>query len=329
MGSDFVRTARAKIQESNTLDVVIQGLQRTPKQIPSFLLYDKEGDKLFREIMQLPEYYLTRCEAEILQNQSLLMAEHFTTDNTPFDIVELGAGDGTKTELLLRVLLEQNADFRYLPVDVSENVLQLLSERLRKNLPALRVEPIHGRIEYIHDVLHHEPRKVFLYLGANIGNFAIFQAEDFLRGIADAMDDRDMLLIGFDLKKDPRRILSAYDDHSGVTARFNLNLLQRLNREFGADFNLRQFQHVPTYDPETGVTKSFLVSRADQRVRFRDSGVAIDFSAWETIHTEVSVKYNMQDIRRLAIGSGLEVVDTFTESKGWFADVLFSRIQKD
>jgi probable methyltransferase len=325
MASDFVKITTDRTDVPDTLETVIQGLQRTPKKLPSFLFYDEEGDRLFREIMQLPGYYLTRCEQEILQEQSPLIVENFTLDDTPFDLVELGAGDGTKTELLLRELLNENTAFRYVPVDVSKHVLHLLAERLRQNLPSLTVLPMHGRIEHMHDVLDETTRKVFLYLGANIGNFTFTEAQTFLRSISEIMHPRDLLLIGFDLRKDPRLILSAYDDSTGVTARFNLNLLERLNRDFGANFDPAQFQHFPTYDPETGTTRSFLVSRTDQTVRFRDAGVEISFKAWETIHTEVSVKYDFHDIRRLAEGSNLDVIDTFTDSKQWFADVLFMR----
>lgn len=308
------------------LDVVIEGLKNSPKQLPSYLFYDKEGDHLFTRIMELPEYYLTRCETEIFQTHWRRMLAHFVNEDESFDLVELGAGDGTKTEILLTHLSKMKSRFTYVPVDVSAHVLTLLRKRLLKTLPDLDVEPVHARIENLHEHLTDAHRRVFLYLGANIGNFPKEEARRFVTDLAGMMEEEDLLMIGFDLKKDPRLILSAYDDAEGVTRDFNLNLLRRLNRECDADFDIQKFSHFPTYDPQTGITRSFLVSNTGQVVNFGSNGEQIHFKAWETIQTEVSLKYDLDAIETLARHSGLRIKEVFYDKRKYFCDVVFTRV---
>lgn len=315
-----------QLQYADVASAVEAGFAQTPKRLPSWLFYDETGDKIFQAIMRMPEYYLTACEYEILQMNKNNLWKHFTQEVSAFSLIELGAGDGLKTELLLRYFREQNTQFVYSPIDVSETVLEQLQSRLENLVPDLHIQPIHKRYEEaLEDIAHDPMRKVFLFLGANVGNFSIDSATQFVNSIAQAMNENDKLLIGFDLKKDPQMILSAYDDLHGITRDFNMNLLVRLNRELGANFQLDQFSHYPFYDPETGTTKSYLVSLRDQDVYLEACERTVHFSRWEIIHTEISQKYDVSMIKALAVDTGLVIQDMFYDCKHYFCDVLFRK----
>lgn len=312
-----------KTQVADVVQAVKEGFAQHPKRLPSWLFYDEMGDKIFQAIMRIPEYYLTACEFEILQMNKAKLLDHFTIDQSPFNLIELGAGDGLKTEILLKHLAGQKTDFLYSPVDVSETVLSQLQSRLNKSLPGLAVNPISLKYQDAIEVLSHDKlRKVYLFLGANVGNFYVNEAIRFVSDISQHMNAGDQLLIGFDLKKDPRLIQKAYDDPYGITRNFNMNLLTRLNRELGAQFQLDQFSHYPFYNPETGMTKSYLVSLRDQDVFFEAFDKAVHFDRWEVIHTEVSQKYDKQMITTLAEDAALEIRETFYDCRHYFCDVL-------
>ena len=306
---------------------VEKGLSQTPKRLPSWMFYDETGDRLFQSIMHMPEYYLTNCEYEILKLYKEEFFKLFTSDGSPFELVEFGAGDGLKTEILLRHFTEKKAPFSYLPVDVSEAVLDQLAGRLQKSIPDLSLHPINKRYEDAIRILHQEDpvRKVFLFLGANIGNFTLPDAHAFVKKISSGMHPGDQLLIGFDLKKDPRLIHAAYDDAQGITRDFNLNLLVRLNRELGARFQTDQFSHYPYYDPETGITKSYLVSQQEQDVYIEYFDRSFHFDRWEVIHTEISQKYDHTMIHQLADHAGLKITNHFHDTKKYFCDVLLGK----
>ncbi len=311
------------VQFAEVAQAVEEGFSNTPKRLPSWLFYDKAGDKIFQEIMRMPEYYLTRCEYEILESNKSKLLEHFVEVGTPFNLIELGAGDGLKTEILLKHFSANKVDFIYSPIDVSETVLHQLEVRLKKSVPGLIIHPVNDRYLQALDKLNTDTMpKVLLFMGANIGNFSVAEAEAFIQSIAVSMHPNDQLIIGFDLKKNPDKILAAYNDAQGITRKFNLNLLLRLNRELGANFNTEQFIHYPYYDPASGRSKSFLVSRADQEVYFESCDKKMQFKQWEAIHTEVSQKYDMDMITALAENAGLCVVDIFYDSNKYFCDVL-------
>ncbi len=315
-----------EIQYTDVAQAVEEGFAQTPKRLPSWLFYDATGDKIFQAIMQMPEYYLTHCEYAIFQKHKEQIGQYFSKSNDPFNLVELGAGDGLKTEILLQHFVDTGMGFSYSPIDVSEAVLLQLQSRLKESVPNLAISPINSRYaEALEFLSADEQRKVFLFLGANIGNFTPQTAMDFLKSISTTMTEDDMLLVGFDLKKDPRIILAAYDDAQGITSDFNLNLLTRLNRELGADFNLDHFSHNPYYDPATGLTKSYLVSLKDQKVYFEACEKLVHFDQWEAIHTEVSQKYDFNMISKLASLTGLTIVDTFYDDQHYFCDVLFRK----
>ncbi|MEX2231528.1 MAG: L-histidine N(alpha)-methyltransferase [Cyclobacteriaceae bacterium] len=303
-----------------------EGLSQKPKRLPSWLFYDETGDKLFQSIMEMPEYYLTRCEYEILESNKDVLQRLFTDRSQSFNLIELGAGDGLKTEILLKHFSKNNARFVYTPIDVSASVLKALKERVLRTIPDLVIEPNINRYEDALEALgHSELTKIFLFLGANIGNFTTGDARNFVTRLSAFMNTDDQLLIGFDLKKDPRLIHAAYDDLHGTTRDFNLNLLVRLNRELGADFETENFQHYPYYNPETGQNRSYLVSKMKQDVYLESVKKVFHFDEWEAIHTEVSQKYDARMINKLASEAGLEIVKFFYDQKAYFCDVLLRK----
>jgi L-histidine Nalpha-methyltransferase len=311
---------------SAVLEAVDHGLSSTPKSLPSWLLYDETGDKLFQSIMTLPEYYPTRCEHEILKDNKKSIADYFEYDHSAFNLIELGAGDAMKTKVLLRQLKESNVEFIYNPVDVSAAVLTELQWKLSDEIPELKIRPVVGRYEeFLARSSSEYDRRVILFLGANIGNYNLHDAGTFLDQLSAAMGIHDFLFIGFDLKKDPRVIQQAYDDVKGVTAEFNLNLLRRLNAELGADFKVEQFQHYPFYDPVRGAARSYLVSKMDQQVMIDLLHKKFHFKAWEPLYTEISQKYDHEMIGSLAKSAGFEIVDQFTDGRQYFCSVLLRK----
>ncbi|MBC2838914.1 L-histidine N(alpha)-methyltransferase [Robiginitalea sp. SC105] len=306
---------------------VREGLTRFPKSLPSRYIYDARGDALFQKIMEMPEYYLTGCETAILNRHKSDIAARFCERGSPFDLVELGAGDGKKTRILLRELLEENRSFRYMPVDISGSALQSLAGKLGEELPELEMKPWQGTyFEVLRQLDQMKDRhKVILFMGSNIGNLLHPQAVDFLTRLRRALSGGDQLLIGFDQKKDPATILAAYNDPAGITAAFNKNVLERINRELGGEFDTEKFRHWEVYDPESGTAKSYLVAQEDMQVRIGALHLEVALKQWETIHTEISQKYDDEVVRWLAGEAGLEVVDQYADPKGYYKNYLFRR----
>lgn len=303
-----------------------KGLTSSPKYLLSKYIYDKKGDKLFQDIMALPEYYLTRSEYEILDSHSERIAS-LMASSKGFDLIELGAGDGKKTRLLLRELTRQQLDFHYLPVDISENVLQELEVSLKQELPELNIKTQQGTyFDTLKKLADYKSRKkVIMMLGSNIGNLLHSNAVEFLTHISDAMSGEDMLFMGFDQKKHPQIILDAYNDPTGVTAAFNKNHLERINSELGGNFKTDEFLHWETYDPESGTAKSFLVSKKEQEVSIEKLELSVHFDKWETIHTEISQKYDDAVVNWLAEKAGLEITCFFTDEKEYFKNYIFKK----
>ncbi|MGS2762997.1 L-histidine N(alpha)-methyltransferase [Sinomicrobium sp. M5D2P9] len=302
---------------------VLKGLFSSPKQLYPKYFYDKKGSALFREIMGLPEYYLTDCELDIFKNKTGELSKLVNKDGTPFDLIELGAGDGFKSKYLLRELYLENARFNYMPIDISDSILDLLGSSLQTEFPEVEVQGFEG--EYMEMLAEacscSNNRKVVLFLGANIGNMEQDECKDFCGQLQSLLSPGDMVLIGFDLKKDPKQVLRAYDDATGVTSKFNLNLLERINRELMADFVLGQFEHYPTYDPISGACRSFLVSLREQDVHV--DGHTIRFDKHEVISTEISQKYDLTEIQNLAEQTGFDTVGMIHDSKEWFVDAVW------
>lgn len=305
---------------------VLNGLRAEHKYLSSKYFYDEHGDKLFQQIMACPEYYPTRCELEIMQHQSGEMARQFMEESADFDLVELGPGDATKSWFLLRELLKDQAHFTYFPIDISSQVIGWLEDKLPVTLPGIRLQGLNGEyLEKLHQVnTFSNKRKIVLFMGANIGNMTVQQATQFCRQIHAQLRPGDLLLIGFDLKKHPRTILDAYNDRQGITRAFNLNLLTRINRELGADFDIEKFEHYPVYDPGSGACRSYLISKQEQEVHLGDKRIV--FAENEAINMEISQKYAMAETGSMAAQSGFEPVEVFYDSKKWFADVLWRRL---
>ena len=302
---------------------VISGLQASPKYLQSKYFYDSTGDKLFQDIMNCDEYYPTNCELEIFAEQTEGLANAILVGGDGFDLIELGAGDATKSSYLLQHLLDKKADFTYLPIDISDHVIDYLNSTLPITLPGLKIDGLNG--DYF-DMLKKAAslstrRKVVLFLGSNVGNMLVSAAEKFCRELRNHLSPGDMALIGIDLKKNPKIILAAYNDRGGITKRFNLNLLERINRELNADFNLSQFDHYPTYDPETGSCKSYLVSLVHQTVKI--NGEPITFLKNEHVFMEISQKYTVTQADQLAKIAGFKTDGHFYDKKQWFLDVIW------
>ena len=305
---------------------VKEGLSAFPKHLSSKYFYDEIGDKLFQQIMALPEYYLTRAEYTIFEQHKSEITASFSAPNVPFNLYELGAGDGTKTKLLLKELLKQKYQFEYRPIDISANALAQLSTSLTNELPNVSVQPIQGT--YFDSLKEmgqtQEKKKVILFLGSNIGNLNHKLAVEFLMNIAHILNKDDLFFMGMDQKKHPRTILNAYSDPSGITAAFNKNVLTRINNELGGNFNLDNFIHWESYNPETGTAKSYLVSKIAQEVTIDILEQSFEFDAWETIHTEISQKYDDAMVYQMAEDAGLRVVNQFTDANSTFKNYLFT-----
>tara|TARA_Y100001972_G_scaffold128671_1_gene190907 strand:- start:4221 stop:5162 length:942 start_codon:yes stop_codon:yes gene_type:complete len=303
---------------------VREGLTTKPKFLSSKYFYDKHGDELFRKIMELDEYYLTRSEFSIFRNEKQRIQE-LIAGNQPFRLIELGAGDGAKTMVLLEHFIRNDIDFTFCPIDISSNVLNILEENVRTQLPEVSIEPMVGDyFKILHDIkVENHQRNIVFFLGSNIGNFPQELALSFLGSVAQNLNPKDMMMIGVDLKKDPAVILNAYNDKQGVTSDFNLNLLTRINRELDADFDLSCFKHFPTYNPLTGECISYLISQKDQKVHVRALDLQVQFKRWEPMKMEISRKFDLEDIHQLAEGSGFNVVETLYDKDKLFAESVW------
>ncbi len=314
------------IQQNTFAEDVRRGLSSEPKFLFSKYFYDDDGSRFFQEIMRLPEYYLTRAETEIFQTQTAEIYEAFNEKRgVPFDLIELGAGDGTKTSLLVEYFLKQNAEFSYVPIDISAEALNFLTEKFRAAFPALSIRSEQG--DYFRSLETFKAksarRKIIMFLGSNIGNFGKPAAQEFFAGLRATMNPDDLLFVGFDLMKDPRTILRAYDDASGTTAAFNLNLLKRINRELGANFVVEDFSHYASYHPIEAAARSFLMSRKRQKVVIERLNQTFDFAAWEPIFMEISQKYSLPMIEELAQASGFAVAGNFFDGKMFYTNSLW------
>ncbi|WP_299060991.1 L-histidine N(alpha)-methyltransferase [uncultured Polaribacter sp.] len=304
-----------------------QGLSAIPKTLPSKYFYNKIGDALFVQIMNLPEYYLTRSEFDIFKNKTQQLIDAFGIDkNTHFELIELGAGDGTKTKELLKVLDAQKYRFNYMPIDISANALAQLKNNLAKELPNVSVKTQQGDyFNVLHSLKENNNPKVMLFLGSNIGNMDDEIATEFIYNLGANLQKGDKLLLGADLIKSKEIVLPAYNDTQGITAKFNLNLLDRINTELNANFNTSQFKHQPEYNEEEGIAKSFIVSTSDQEVTVQQLNKTFHFKEGEKIHTEISRKYNDILIQQIIVNTSFTLDTKIMDSKAYFADYILTR----
>lgn len=291
---------------------VIEGLSQQPKRLSPKYFYDVIGSELFEQITRLPEYYPTRTELNILRARG---AEIKTTLPRNAALVEFGAGSTTK----VRLLLEQCAFAAYVPVDISGDFLNAQARALREDFPHLNVYPVTADFTApfaLPDAVEAMP-KVGFFPGSTLGNFEPHEACAFLRSARDILGQGAQLLIGIDLEKDERQLYAAYNDAAGVTARFNLNVLVRINRELGGNFNLSAFTHRAIYNRERHRIEMHLISRTQQTVRVM--GRSFSFRAGESIHTECSYKYSLDRFNALAQGAGWTPRVSWTDPDNLFS----------
>ncbi|KXX68118.1 L-histidine N(alpha)-methyltransferase [Flammeovirga sp. SJP92] len=301
---------------------VEKGLSSTQKFLSSMYFYDKKGEALFREIMNLEEYYLTDCEMEILRVQGNEIAK--AIGNEPLDIIELGAGDGIKTKELLKHFDFENVT--YSPIDISEQAIIDITAKMKEWLPQLNTKGICGDYFKMIGDFKSDRKKVILFLGSNLGNMTDDQARGFLGQLHQVMNTGDSILLGLDLIKSEDIVLPAYSDSKGVTAQFNLNLLERINRELGGNFDTSQFEHLATYNEKEGIAKSFIRSKIDQTVIIKETEGSYSFKKGELIHTEVSRKYDLDIIRKIIDGTSLQLKYQFTDHRQYFTNLIFTKI---
>jgi dimethylhistidine N-methyltransferase len=300
---------------------VHRGLSRMPKSIPSLHLYDARGSELFRLIMELPEYYVTRVEQEILERCADAIVAPLL--QRPCDVIDLGAGDGLKSRILLEHFRPAGSAVRYLPIDISEHSLRTVLAACRREQPWLAAQGVVA--DYAEGIAwlsgrDPERQRLVLVLGSNIGNLARAAALEFFQALRAALRPGDRVLVGFDLVKDVTVLQHAYDDPAGVTAEFNLNLLRRINRELDGDFDLDAFRHHAIYAPLRRAMESYLLSTRHQVVHV--AGRRYEFQAWEPLRTEISCKYRPSDVSAFARGAGFRELGLYFDERRWFVDAL-------
>lgn len=318
----FRRATHESVRRTFAEDVR-DGLTASPKVLQPKYFYDELGSRLFEAITALPEYYPTRAEAEILRNHA---GEIVAALGGPVWLLELGSGDGQKTRLLIEALLARQEKLEYVPVDISESAVEASSRALLFSYPALRITAYIGEyyaaLRTIRDERTGPGRTLVLFLGSTIGNLDPEERRALVREVRALLHPGEGFLLGTDLKKPESVLLPAYDDPLGVTAAFNLNLLVRINRELGGEFDLAGFRHRAVWNREEGRIEMHLESRHAQRVAVRALGIEVPFAAGETIHTESSYKFDLGQIAALAAQTGFDLRKSWTDSGGRFASSL-------
>jgi L-histidine N-alpha-methyltransferase len=293
---------------------VLNGLTQNPKSLPPKWFYDAVGSDLFDQITRLPEYYPTRAEAQILRAQSPAIAAASGADT----LVELGSGTSEKTRKLLTALRDNGSLRRFVPFDVDSSVLELAGAALGTEYPDLEIDAVCGDFEEHLAKIPTGGRRLFVFLGSTIGNLTPGPRKQFLAALADVLDPGDSLLLGTDLVKDTGRLVRAYDDSAGVTARFNLNVLAVVNRELDANFDLEAFEHVARWSPDEERIEMWLRATTPQQVSVDGLGLRVDFAAGEEMLTEVSCKFRPDSVTQELAEAGLRRTHWWTDPAGDF-----------
>jgi L-histidine Nalpha-methyltransferase len=325
------------LQQNNTefeefANDVARCLASKTKYLSPKYLYDKVGSQLFEQICLQPEYYLTRTEASILNKHAPLISK---LAGSNIKIIELGSGSSSKTAILLSYLSSQKKRIYYFPIDISSSILTESERKLKSQFPNASIIGIRSDYETGIDRAAAECMAIgsnknipytnlVLFLGSSIGNFELKEAQSLLRSVREKIHTNDFLLIGFDLQKEESVLNAAYNDKAGMTAKFNLNLLARINRELGGNFELRKFEHCAFYSHERHRIEMHLVSKTDQQLYIGALGKTFAIRKGESIHTENSCKYSLSQIAALAEDCGFTVEKNFTDEKRWFDLALFS-----
>jgi dimethylhistidine N-methyltransferase len=303
---------------------VRNGLSMSPKRVPSKYFYDELGSALFDAITVLPEYYLTRAETEILRDWGWEIVRAL---GNPIEFIELGSGSAIKTRILIEEALRVQRSLKYSAIDISGEALRASAQTLVEAYPNLSVTAYAADYFSIlgTGTLKRSDRVLAMFMGSNIGNYEPEEARALLTGLGSSLKPGDGLLLGTDLKKDPQVLELAYDDATGVTAAFNKNLLSRMNRELGANFNLRHFTYVAKYDPQHGRVAAYLEAARAQKVHLEQLGMTVKFVRGERLHTESSYKYSMDDIAALAEQTGYALARSWTDKGERFSVNLLIR----
>ena len=310
--SDLARALREDVR---------RGLTSSPKELPPKWFYDDRGSELFDEITKLPEYYLTRCERQILERRAGEIARSARADT----LVELGSGTSEKTRLLLSALDEAGSLRRFVPFDVSEGVLRWAADQINREYPTLEVRAVVGDFERHLHAIPDVGSRLIAFLGSTIGNLPPASRARFWSRLAAAMETSDRLIVGFDLVKDVGRLEAAYNDGAGVTADFNRNVLRVLNRELESDFDPSAFDHVAFFDDRNEWIEMRLRSTRAQRVRISALGLDLTFDEGEELRTEISAKFRPERLRRELANAGLRLADWWTDDAGDFGLALACR----
>jgi L-histidine Nalpha-methyltransferase len=308
--------ARALVSQPEYASEVVRGLSSVRKTLPCKLFYDDRGSALFEEITRLPEYYPTRTELEILRDRSHEIAQAV---GAPVSIVELGAGTATKTGTLLAAFARRQMRLKYFPVDISSAALDHAKKRIKADCPGAVVKPVvadfaHG-FAFLRDIPN---RKLVLYLGSSIGNFDWNDATAMLKSVREHLSAADALLLGTDMVKSPEILVPAYDDAQGITSEFDKNILMRLNREFGGDFDLLSFRHIAEWNPLHSRMEIYLESLRTQTVKLKGLNLVVRFAAGERIHTENSYKYTLPMVEQMLCVSGFKFEKSWFDRRKWF-----------
>ena len=310
---------------SGLAEDVRRGLTSHPKRFLPKYFYDELGSQLFEAITLLPEYYLTRAENEILQRYA---DEIVSSIGGSITLVEMGSGSASKTRLIIEALLRRQPGLQFIPVDISASALESSSRILLQSYSKLKIEAYAADYFAALAELRKVPRErtLALFLGSNISNFDPADAVKFLHALRTVLSASDAHLLGTDLKKDKETLEAAYNDALGVTAAFNLNVLARINRELGGEFDLRNFRHLAFYNEEAGRIEIYIESLRDQTVAIKQLDMQVQFSAGEQIHTENSYKYDLGQIEQLAAQTGFRLARTWFDSERRFSSNLLMAV---
>jgi L-histidine Nalpha-methyltransferase len=301
-------------------DAVLKGLSLKKKKLPSWLIFDSRGSEIFKKITELENYHPSRCELEIFNTHKATLSKIFS--NSSNHLVELGSGDGDKTMILIEQLLSDGIELQYTPIDISKGAINNLINALNKKFPTSNLNATGLVADYFEGLATIEKaKKMVLFLGVTLNNMDIPDAKVFLKKLRETLLTDDHLLIGFDLMKNPKLLHQSYNDE--LFEKFNLHLLDRINDTLGANFDKKLFVQQGHYNPHTHAVESFLYSTCKQTIHIEALNKSFDFAEWETMQTEQSYKYSIEDIKALALESGFKISENFYDCKNYFVDSLW------
>lgn len=329
MGAELKQIQQFSLEDDRLhfMEDILKGLSSEKKYISSKYFYDTKGSELFNQITQHPDYYLTRCELEIINNNKAEISQRL--DSHSFNLIELGPGEGIKTRLLIDQFLKDGHDFTYFTIDISKRYLSQIVNKFNKELAQLKLVALNA--DYFKGLQWLSTRSkklnVIVFLGSSIGNFTPHNTNTFLRSVWNDLQAGDYCLIGFDLLKDMHTLVKAYNDSDGITREFNLNLLTRINRELGGHFNRDHFEHYGMYNVYNGAMESYLISTQEQDIAIDSLNKTFHFKAYEPLYLECSYKYTLEQINQYAVSNGFKVVENYSDHKKYFVNSLWQVVK--